>query len=188
MSICFGGIDPGLRGAIAFVDNERNVLLCEDFPITETPKTPRYRKVTDPVTGEVDKKKIQGYKREFDFVGTGALFDRVNALQGRKIILVERVAAKITDAATSAFTFGGSFWAIQMALADRKLGYDLVPPKTWQKALLVNPPKNDRKALRKTYLDKARKMFPDVDLQYEYHAEKAAALLIAEYCRKTFTE
>lgn len=169
----FIGIDPGLRGALAVITAGRDVLLVEDFPITETPKSPTYRKG----------KRVQGMRREFNFVALAGLFDRLAMLPGTKFALLEKVTAMPLDSAVSAFTFGGSYWALQASLANHGIGYELVGSKDWQAAELATLPK-ERTALRAAYLDKARKLFPDAELHLKKHAERAAALLIADFCRK----
>jgi hypothetical protein len=182
----FLGIDPGLHGAVAAIRRDRLVLVCEDFPINESPKAARYKKRKDKKTGELKSVRVQGYNREFDFNGIASLFDRIVTLPGKVLGMVEAVASMPRDSVTGAFTFGGSFWALQQALADRGVGYELVKPKAWQAVMLQGIAHDDPKMLRAAYLSKARKMFPSVDLRLQKSAEKAAALLIAEYCRRVF--
>ena len=184
--LCFVGIDPGVHGAVAVLRRDRTVLLCEDFPINKTPKAVKYVKRKYKTTGKKVSVKIQGYKREFDFKGTADLFDQVVMLSGKKLAVLEAVTAMPRDSTTAAFTFGGSLWALQMALADRSISYEMVKPKDWQAVMLSGVAHNDPKARRQAYLEKARKMFPTVDLSLVKHAEKAAALLLAEYCRRAF--
>lgn len=184
--LCFVGIDPGVHGAVAVIRRDRRVLLCEDFPINETPKAVRYVKRKDKKTGQKKSVKIQGYKREFDFGKLASLFDRIVQLPGKKLGMIETVTAMPRDSTTAAFTFGGSLWALQMALADRGISYEMVKPKDWQSVMLRGVAHKDPKALRKVYLEKARKMFPEVDLSRVKDAEQAAALLLAEFCRRNF--
>lgn len=183
----FVGIDPGVSGAIAVIDCERNILLCEDFPVSEVAKSPRYVKCKDKETGEVKSVRRQGSRREFDFRKLAKVFDTLGFMTGKKVVVLESVTAMPRDSTTGAFTFGGSFWALQMALADRCLGYELVKAKTWQQKILAGNFCKDKKELRKVYLNVARKMFR-IDLPFKKDAEKAAALLLAEYCRRNFIE
>lgn len=187
MSCVFVGIDPGSSGALAVLRADRSVALVEDFPVQKTLKAPTYRKRTNKTTGQKESVRVQGKKTQFDFGGVADLFDRVVAIPGQKIVLLESISAMPRDSTTAAFTFGGSFWAVQQALADRKLGYEFVSAKDWQKVLLRGMTFDDRRSRLDAYLAKARAMFPDVELSRKTKdTDKAAALLIAEYCRRMF--
>jgi len=183
--IIFIGCDPGVIGAVAAIDEKRNVHICEDFPLTITLKAPRTRRMKNK-QGKYEKKTVRGKTREYDFVSMAELFNKILVLHGRKLALVEKVSSMPRDAKAAAFTFGGSYWAIRQALADRGIPFALVSPKKWQTETLTNRPVGDRKAIRASYLAKARILFPKVDLHLKKHAEKAAALMIAEYCRRNY--
>lgn len=187
-SIVFVGVDPGLSGAIAAINQRRKVLFVDFFPVTETSKSPVYRDVKDRKTGEVVRKRIQGKKRELDFVALSRLVARIAALSGDKCGMVEQVTAGGLRkmGATSAFSFGGAYSAVRQCLADYKISFELVSPRVWQDNQLTGIIHGDSSALRAAYLSKARTMFPELDLSKKKHAEHAAALLIADYCRKTF--
>lgn len=89
------------------------------------------------------------------------------------------------DSAMAAFTFGGAFWALQQAAADRRWSTERIKSKAWQRSFLSVSAGQDRAAIRKAYLESARKLFPRVDLSRVKDAERAAALLIAEHGRRT---
>lgn len=188
MSRVFIGVDPGANGAVAVIDEGRNVLLAEAFPIVKVAKSPRTVKRRDKITGKMVSKTIRGFTTEFDFVAVAALFNRVAAL-GDPIVVLEHISSMGRDAKASAFTFGGSFWALRMALADRGIGYQLVRPKKWQDIMLAGVHHRGDKALKKAYLAVARNMFGSkVDLSLEKHHDIAAALLMAEYVRRDFVK
>lgn len=187
MSCVFVGIDPGSSGAVAVLRDDRSVALVEEFPVQKTLKSPTYRKRVNKETGKRESVRVQGKKTQFDFRGVAELFDRIAELPEQKIVMLEAISAMPRDSTTAAFTFGGSFWAIQQALADRNIGYELVTAKDWQKLLLRGMIFDDRRSRLDAYLAKARAMFPSVDLSRKTKdTDKAAALLIAEYCRRMF--
>lgn len=164
----FVGIDPGVHGGLAVVDSFGNAKLAKHFPIVSVLKS------------------TKGKKTEFDFGGIRDLFDEVAGMPGFKRAWLESVSSMPTDSRQSAFTFGGSFWALRMALADREIPYETVRPRLWQEEMLKGVAHNSSKMLRDAYLAKARTMFPAVDLSKKKDAEIAAALLIAEFGRRQF--
>lgn len=186
MELVFIGCDPGVHGAVAAIGPQRTVLLVEKFPIIKLAKAPVRRMRVDRETGESKKTTVHGVKTEFDFFAMAGLFDQIVQFPGAKIAVVEQVGATPRDARSAAFTFGGSFWAIRQALADRGIPYETVLPRTWQREALEAMPHGDRNALVLAYMAKARTLFPSVDLSKKTHADMAAALLIAEYARRMF--
>jgi len=164
----FVGIDPGVHGGIAAIDSYGSVKLAKHFPTVSVCKS------------------TKGKKTEFDFGGIRDLFDEVSVIGGFKRAWLESVNSMPTDSRQSAFTFGGSFWALRMALADREIPYEMVRPRLWQEELLKGIAHSSSKMLRDAYLAKARTMFPAVDLSKKKDAEIAAALLIAEFGRRQF--
>ncbi len=181
----FIGVDPGVKGAVAAMDRDRVVHFCEDFPIIKLAKTPVRRLVKNKATGVEELKTIRGFKSEFDFLKLAKMFADIAAAATRKIAMVEQVSSMPKQGVAGVFTFGGSYWAVRMALADHAISTELVPPKQWQKAAALGVFK-DPKTRKKAYLAKARAMFPDTDLSLAKHTERAAALLIADYCRRSF--
>ena len=179
------GCDPGTSGAVAVIDDNREVLLCEDFPVIKTSKAPRKRTTTDKKTGKKVTKTVKGTKTEIDFVGLSDLFDRIVGISKHCIAMVEQVSSRPTDSVTSAFSFGGAYASLFMALADRSITTERVTPQRWQK-LLLQGIHYDKKTIKDAYLGKARSMFPKVDLSRKKDAERAAALLIAEFGRRAF--
>ena len=176
--IYIGG-DPGVSGAIAAINRDRKVLLLEDFPTVTFAKAPKKRTWIDKKGKE--RTAVHKSRRELDFKGLTALMYRIVDLPGKKYALIERVTSRHTDSGVVAFTFGGAFWALQQAFADFELNYELVNPKEWQAHCLGEPEKEKEKR-RKQYLERARVLFPQAELTYLYHADRAAALLIADYC------
>lgn len=179
MSYFCVGCDPGVSGAIAVLDAQRHVVLAESLPVVKTAKTPRRKSLKD---GGV--KIVKGKRTELDFEAVSGLFRWIDAFPGDKYFFIEDVTSMPRDSAVAAFTFGGAFWALQQAAADRGWSSERIKPREWQKMFISNAIK-DRAEVRKAYLAVARRMFTKVDLSRVKDAERAAALLIAEYARRT---
>jgi crossover junction endodeoxyribonuclease RuvC len=90
-------------------------------------------------------------------------------------VLIERVGPMPKQGVVSVWTFANTFWGPQWALAAMGLGYDLVRPQVWQKALscMTGGDKNVSKA-------KAQQLWPNTKW---IHATADAAL-ICEYGRR----
>ena len=91
---------------------------------------------------------------------------------------VERVWATPQMGVVSAFSFGGSYRAVKMALAGNHIFFEEVTPMVWQKSMrcLTGGDKNVSKA-------KAMELFPLIKVTHAI----ADALLIAEYGRRIKT-
>lgn len=95
---------------------------------------------------------------------------------GRIRAVVEKVASSPVMGVKSAFTFGGSYRAIKMALLATEIPFDEVLPKKWQRRLECLS--GGEKIVTKL---RAQQLFPA--LNGITHAT-ADALLLAEYCRR----
>lgn len=180
MSYLCVGCDPGVSGAVAVISEDRSVVLAEMLPTAQFGKSPKRK--TDP-SGAI--RIIKGKRTELSFTAVAALFERIQAMPGEKYFFIEDVNSMPRDAATASFTFGGAFWALQQAAADRKWPIERIKAKVWQRSFISAAANRDRAAIRKAYLEAARRLFPAVDLSRVKDAERAAALLIAEHGRRT---
>ena len=102
---------------------------------------------------------------------------------GATFAVIEKVWATPGMGVTSAFSFGGSYHGLLMALAAVEIPFDAVAAARWQKEMGTR--QAGRKGLEKAK-DKninkrrAQELFPDRTVT---HAT-ADALLLAEYCRR----
>jgi len=98
---------------------------------------------------------------------------------GECFAVLEDVHSSPQMGVVSAFTFGRGFGHLEMALAALKIPHEKVRPQVWQKSLgcLSGGDKNKTKA-------RAQSLFPQLKIT---HAN-ADALLIAEYCRRTYNK
>lgn len=91
--------------------------------------------------------------------------------------VIEQVGAMPRQGVSSTFKFGQSYGFLRGILTAIKVPFDEVRPQVWQKSMgcLTKGDKNVTK-------QKAGQLFPGVKV----HHWNADALLIAEYCRRTW--
>jgi crossover junction endodeoxyribonuclease RuvC len=152
------GIDPGLDGAIAFLDSAGGIVSIKDMP-----------------TVTVMRGKKQ--KRELDLYNLAALLRRI----GDRQATVERVGAMPGQGVTSMFSFGQTYGGILGVLAALGIAVSHVQPAVWRKTMCVRGGK-DASRLR------ASELWPDaVGLwPLKKHDGRAEAVLIAAYGRLAF--
>lgn len=112
------GIDPGLDGALALYDHARGTLDVRDMPTVTVPKSGG-----------------SGKRREIDVFALAVVLDEWSVLRLRAFI--EQVGPTPQMGVTSAFSFGGSFWAVRMACAAHFIPTELVGPQRWKRDLNV---------------------------------------------------
>ena len=113
------GIDPGLAGAVGFIDLAGEFVGVFDMPTLPT------------TTG----------RRQID---AAALADILRQHQP-EFTMVERVGARPGEGPTGAFSFGHTFGSITAALAALGLPHDLVQPAVWKRRAGI-PPGADKAA------------------------------------------
>ena len=106
------GIDPGLSGAIAFLDTEKGVLSINDMPTLEVKRNNKAKKEVSPIGVAI----FLGQTRDV----SRAVLERVGAMPGQGV--------------TSVFSFGRSVGIIEGVLATMLIPVDIVTPQAWQKA------------------------------------------------------
>ncbi|CAB4156463.1 hypothetical protein UFOVP1417_24 [uncultured Caudovirales phage] len=106
------GIDPGLNGAIAFLDTEKGVLSISDMPTLEVKRNNKAKKEVSPIGVAI----FLGHTRDV----SRAVLERVGAMPGQGV--------------TSVFSFGRSVGIIEGVLATMLIPVDIVTPQAWQKA------------------------------------------------------
>jgi len=98
---------------------------------------------------------------------------------------IEKVHAMPQQGVSSTFKFGVGYGGLRMALIAAGVPFEEVTPRAWQKALGIPPRKVKResKTLFKSRLKaKAQQLFP----QERITLKTCDALLIMEYCRRTY--
>lgn len=149
------GIDPGVGGGIAFLDDVGAIVYVGKMPETD-------RDIWDCLeTAGGMRSDPRPMRCAIERVNPG-VFGRPGAKMG----------------VVSAFTFGGGYRALKMALTGLRIPFDEVLPVKWQTAMQCRT--RGDKNVSKT---RAQQVFPSAKVTHAV----ADALLIAEYCRRVKT-
>jgi len=164
----FVGIDPGLKGAIAFLGDGAVPAL-----------------VSMPVI-----KRLRGEGRDqIDMVGLRDLLQSWLPLGFGCFVTVERGQALPPGMGGGVTNFARGYHRgiLEGLLVALRIPYQLVPPQAWQKAMHGGAPAGERKQLS---ILVAQRLFPGVNLQRTPRCSTlsdglAEALLLAEHGRRT---
>jgi len=113
--VIYIGIDPGLNGAIAFLDTEKGHLSVIDMPVLEVQRNGKTKKEVSP----------------------HGLASVINIAEGVTHAVLERVGAMPGQGVSSVFSFGRSVGLVEGVLAANKIPVTIVQPQAWQKAAAV---------------------------------------------------
>jgi len=153
------GIDPGLNGAIAILQDKK-VLSITDMPVM--------------ADGKKNKRQLNNAQL--------AEILRKNTSEGDEIsIVVEQVNAMPGQGVTSMFNFGQTFGAIKGVCAALQLPIFFVRPSKWKKYFeLINSSKDSSRT-------KAIEMYPNLSdqLAKKKDVNKSDAILIARFFIET---
>ena len=157
------GIDPGLTGAVAVIDADGAVELC-DSPWWEL-------------------KAKKGVQRDYNANGMAEIISGVIARasnRGSIVAGLEKVHSMPEQGVASSFKFGVGLGIWQGILAAFGIQYQLIPPQRWKKALMDGMGKE-----KDASLIVAQRLFPTADLRLRKHHGRADALLLAEFMRRS---
>ena len=153
------GIDPGLSGAIAILENNK-VLNLFDMPVMSE--------------GKKNKKQLNS--------ALLVSLLRENIVKDQEaVVVVEQVNAMPGQGVTSMFNFGQTFGAIKGICAALELPIFFVRPSKWKKHFeLINSSKDSSRT-------KAIEMYPALsnDLSRKKDVNKSDAILIARFYSET---
>jgi crossover junction endodeoxyribonuclease RuvC len=130
MTFCISGIDPGSKGAVAFIWPEDGFLDVFDMPVMKTLGTSRT------IT-------------EADGVVLAALIRANDPISA----YLEKVHSMPTDGTVGAFTFGDNNGTIKGVLAALDVPLTRIPPDVWKKNLRVPKVKDEAR-------NRAKELFP----------------------------
>ena len=153
------GIDPGLTGAIAIMQNKK-VLDIIDMPVMAEGKKNK-RQLNSAQLVSIIKKNIESNEE------VAVVVEQVNAMPGQGV--------------TSMFNFGQTFGAIKGVCAALELPIFFVRPSKWKKYFeLINASKDSSRT-------KAIEMYPSLSnhLAKKKDVNKSDAILIARYFNET---
>ena len=154
------GIDPGLSGGIAFLENDK-VLCIFDMPVMSEGKKNK-RQLNSAQLVNLIKENIKSDKE------VAVIVEQVNAMPGQGV--------------TSMFNFGQSFGILKGMCSAMQLPMYFVRPAKWKKYFnLINSEKDASRT-------KAIEIFPyfSSNLAKKKDSNKADAILIASYYYETF--
>ena len=154
------GIDPGLSGAIAILDDKKVLSIFEMPVMAEGKKNKR----------QLNSAQLVNIIRE-------------NIKKNEEaVVVVEQVNAMPGQGVTSMFNFGQSFGILKGVCSAMNLSMHFVRPAKWKKHFnLINASKDASRT-------KAIEIFPyfSINLSKKKDANKADAILIASYFDETF--
>jgi crossover junction endodeoxyribonuclease RuvC len=156
------GIDPGISGAICFMENGKIIDVIEMPSMAE---------------GKKNKKQVNG-SQIFNEISL-----RIKDFKKEDIkIIIEQVSAMPGQGVTSMFNFGQSFGILKGICSAMHLSMYFVRPAKWKK--YFNLIKSEKDASR----TKAIEIFPyfSANLSKKKDGNKADAILIASYFNDTF--
>lgn len=164
------GIDPGLSGAMAVIDD------TAEFP--ENPRVQVFDTPTLIVAGDKN-------KRVYNKVAMAQLLQPYSILLGainaQSLVVLESVHAMPKQGVTSSFSFGRGLGIWEGIIAALSLPLEMPSPQRWKKEMMADQGK-DKDAARY----KAMSLFPSLTEQLKLvkHDGRAEALLMAEYARR----
>jgi len=151
------GIDPGLSGALAFLDTKTGMIAVEDMPTVEVKRNNKLKREVSPqlVAAIIIKRHIGA-----------AYLEKVNAMAGQGV--------------SSVFSFGRSAGIIEGVLAAFDIPTTLVTPQAWQKAMNVRDGKDGSR-------ERAMQLFPASAELFQRKKDdgRSDAALIAKYGSQT---
>ena len=156
------GIDPGISGAICFLDNGKII------DVIEMPTMAEGKKNKKQVNGNQLYNELKKYLSEINIDEACVVVEHVTAMPGQGV--------------TSMFNFGQSFGVIKGICSAMQLPIHFVRPTKWKKYFnLINTSKDASRS-------RAIELFPKVSekLKRKKDSNKADSILIASYYYNTY--
>ncbi len=172
-------IDPGATGAVAFWCYTFYCVVNIPCVITKRKKTRRTTKKEFKKTGNRSKT-VNSNHREFDLAKICELFRLLKPIKPRVRVMLEKIPPTLGRGRAYAEMMLNRAYAMWPLFLHSK-GYAVYQerPGIWKKemGLLGKEKEDDRKA--------ALKLFPDADILRKKDHDRADALLLVEYLRRT---
>ncbi len=156
------GIDPGISGAICFMEDDKII------NVIEMPSMADGKKNKKQVNGSQVFNEISKYIKNKELINIKVIIEHVSAMPGQGV--------------TSMFNFGQSFGILKGICSAMNLPMFFVRPAKWKKHFnLINSSKDASRT-------KAIEIFPyfSTNLSKKKDSNKADAMLIASYFNDTF--
>lgn len=168
------GIDCGVTGAIAFLDEQGEYVHVEDLPISVYNST----KWVDAsaLVGIIDRVRLQTGDPN---VRARALVEQTHAMPsfGQKCPVCKKGGNPTIANVSKGLTLGSTLGALQSA----RVSTEMKPPEVWKRSLGMLMPKATDKAKKDASLSRARMLFPMAPLERQKDHGRAEALLIAHW-------
>lgn len=156
------GIDPGLSGAIAEIDEKGKIIQLIDMPV-------------------ISYKKGEKVRRDYDVGFIRAFFNTIQ----KKIVFIEKMQSMPPGFRVQAsFSLGECQGIFRGMFSAFGIGYEFILPKEWKKHFQITRAKGDGKAQA---FQIASRLFPEAKMKTEKGRVldgRSEALLIAEYGRR----
>lgn len=146
------GIDPGMKGAIACIDNRG--MAIEDMPVMGITKGKSKRDRFDPY----------------------AYQDILQSFGPISMAYIEQVSAQPGNGAAQAFTYGWGCGGVETGLAFMNIPFTYVTPMKWKKVLGCPKEKDEARMRASQLMPNFREFWP-----LKKHDGRAEAALIAYY-------
>lgn len=161
--IHFIGIDPGVTGAVAVIDENGGLVSLQDTP-TIVVKKPGGGKRTAYVESQM-----------------AALLLNGSTVGDHTLVTIENVHSMPKQGVSSSFNFGMGFGIWLGVCAAMRLPLERVEPTVWKKAMHL-PAGSDKN----TSVLLASRLFPSASLDRKKDDGRGDALLIAEFARRRY--
>lgn len=178
------GIDPGLEGAVAIIDENGVVIGVHDIPTRylikrkKVEKKPKY--LADGVTLRKQTKIKQDTRKVVDGKKLFDILSQYTSSQCR--CALEFVSSHSGQGVKSTFSFGESFGCIKGVLESIGIDYNLLSPMCWQGNFALTG--GDKSFHKERIMNKCKEYFPDINYYGKMGGVKygrSDALLIAKY-------
>ncbi len=152
------GIDPGKKGSLALLDDERFIISHDPTPMLVLKKP------------------------DYDIVGMKDLLMKYQDFGGIDLCILEKAQAMPGQGVTSMFSIGRGYGIWLGLLTSIGVPFIEVHPRVWTKRLFKGAGGEGKDRNYQC----ARQLFPEWGVKYKYEREYADSLLLAEYGRVTY--
>ena len=174
----FAAIDPGAHGAIGFLCSRAYTVI--DIPTIET-QVRRARRGKENTASD-GRATVLGSTTSFDYAEICKLFQRIDAFKDRVVVVLEKIPFKVSKRGGYGYSdvaIGRSYAMWPLFLCEKGYVVREVAPVTWKAAM--NLTGKDKEASRL----QALKKFPSADLHRKKDHDRAEALLMCVYAKRT---
>lgn len=155
----FLGIDPGITGAICFLDSEGALIWTYRTPV------------------------ISGKKKEYDIHAMRDLIQKADEhSRGHILCGIEKVGTLPSDGRVGAFRFGVGYGLWLGLLSGLSIPFHEIPPQRWQAKLLAGLPRGPK--IKQSCVKAAKARHPEIPIHAKADWGMADAALIAAFTRR----